>query len=338
MQESSAILPDPIVIIAGPTGVGKSRLGMALAARARGEIVVADSMQVYRGMDVGTGKPSAADRRTVPHHLVDIRDPAEPFSAFEFARAARGAVCDIRARGGFPILVGGTGLYLRAFLKRQLSGPAGDAALRARLRAEASREGPAALYARLREADPISADRIQPGDLFRIIRALELSELVGRPASSMRPGLWDLPVESAAACLFLVVMRDRDELYRLIDARAQRMWDGGLLEETGRLLDAGYPPDLRPLQALGYRQAVAVLQGRRHAVDGLADMQRATRNYAKRQVTWFRREPAAEWVSVRGDDWVEPLATTIAARLAGAEGEAAPRSGRDGSSRANDLR
>ena len=287
---------------------------MAVATRVPVEIIVADSMQVFRGLDVGTGKPSPAERMAVPHHLLDVCDPAHVFSAFEFVRRARSAVEEIHARGRLPVLVGGTGLYLRAFLKGQLSGGAGDPAIRARLRAEAGSEGSAALHARLRAVDPVSAARIRPGDLFRIVRALELWELTGEPPSAIRPALWDSPHVAVSA--FLVLMREREELNRLIDARAKRMWEGGLLTEVRRLLDAGYPPDLRALQALGYRQAVAAITGKVREAEALADMQRATRNYAKRQVTWFRREPTAEWVTVRGDDWVAPLTATILGRLA----------------------
>jgi tRNA dimethylallyltransferase len=310
-----------VLIIAGPTGVGKSLLATAVATRAPGEIIVADSMQIYRGMDVGTGKPSPAERRTVPHHLLDICHPTESFSAFEFAQRVHRLVDDVVSRGRVPILVGGTGLYLRAFLKGQLSGAAGDPALRARLRAHAAREGGATLHARLQQVDPASAARIRSGDLYRIIRALELTELTGEPASRIRPGLWDPPRVVVSA--FLVLMREREELYRRIDERAKRMWEEGLLAEVRTLLEAGYSADLRPLQALGYRQAIAVLSGKASAAEALEEMQRATRNYAKRQVTWFRREPAAEWITVRGDDWVEPLATTILARLGGARSGAA---------------
>jgi len=235
------------------------------------------------------------------------------FSAFDFARRAREAAGGIRARGRLPILVGGTGLYLRAFLKGQLSGGAGDPAIRARLRAEATAQGPAALHDRLRQVDPDSAGSIRPGDLFRIVRALELWELTGKPASTIRPGLWDPPRVPVSA--FVVLTRDRQELFRLIDLRAERMWQDGLVAEVRRLLDMGYAADLRPLQSLGYRQALAVITGEVGEADALAEMQRATRNYAKRQATWFRREPAAEWITVRGADWVEPLATALLARL-----------------------
>jgi len=286
---------------------------MAVALRLPAEIIVADSMQVYRGMDVGTAKPSAAERRIVPHHLVDICDPTETFSAFDFSQRAHGLVDEIRACDRVPILVGGTGLYLRAFLKGQLSGRGGDPALRARLRADAAREGLATLHTRLRQVDPASAARIRRGDLYRIIRALELWELTGKPASTLRPDLWDPPRVAVSA--FIVLTRARDELCRLIDARARRMWEDGLVAEARRLFEAGYAPDMRPFRALGYRQAVSVLQGRASEAEALSEMQRATRNYAKRQLTWFRREPAAEWITVSGNDWVEPLAATLVVRL-----------------------
>jgi len=295
--------------------VGKSELALALARRTPSEVIVADSMQVYRGLDVGTGKPSAAERRVAPHHLLDVCDPVETFSAFEFARQAGRLVQEIHARGRHAILVGGTGLYLRAFLKGQLSAGGGDPTVRARLRSEAEREGAAALHARLRTIDPASADRIRTGDVFRLVRALELWEGTGKRPSALRPGLWGPPQVPVSA--FLVLMRDRVELYRKIDGRAHRMWEAGLVAEVQALLLAGYSPSLRPLQALGYRQALSVLSGRLDETEALAEMQRATRNYAKRQVAWFRREPAAEWIMITGDDWVEPLTTSILDRLEG---------------------
>ena len=277
-------------------------------------------MQVYRGLDVGTGKPSATERGAVPHHLLDICDPAETFSAFEFATLASRAVDAINRRGRLAILVGGTGLYLRAFLKGELSGGGRDPVVRARLQREAARDGAAALHARLRGVDPASADTIRPGDVFRLVRALELWERTGEQPSALRPGFWDPPRVSIAA--FIVLMREREELNRRIDARARGMWAAGLVAELQALLHAGYSPELRPLQALGYRQAGCVLSGQLDETEALAQMQRATRNYAKRQMTWFRREPAAEWIRVAGDDWVEPLAISVLDRLEYANGRA----------------
>jgi tRNA dimethylallyltransferase len=286
---------------------------MALVRRVPGEIIVADSMQVFRGMEVGTGKPSAVERAAVPHHLLDVCDPSESFSASAFASRAQAAVQEIRGRGRLPILVGGTGLYLRAFLKGRLAGAGGDPAIRERLRQEAAVGGARSLHERLRALDPPSAERIHPGDLFRIVRALELWEMTGRRPSELRPALWDPPRATVSA--LVVLTREREELYRLIDERARRMWEAGLASEVRGLLAAGYAPDLPALKSLGYRQVVAYLQGRRSAAEALAEMQRATRNYARRQLTWFRREPAAEWMTVHGWEWVEPLAEKILARL-----------------------
>ena len=286
---------------------------MAVAQAVPSEIVAADCMQVYRGLDIGTGKPSAQDRAAVPHHLVDICDPTETFSAHEFARRAHGAVDAIAGRGRLPILVGGTGLYLRAFLKGSLAGTGADPALRQRLMREAHEHGTDALFARLRAVDPTSAARIHPADLVRIVRALELAETTGHRPSELRPALWDTPRRTNA--VMVVLTREREELWALIDARCQRMWEGGLLDEVRTLRARGLAAEARPLEAIGYRQAVAVLQGRMAEREGLAAMQRATRQYAKRQLTWYRREPAAEWVSVRGWAWVEPLAREIVERL-----------------------
>lgn len=307
-------IPHPsLLIIAGPTAVGKSALGLAVARRLLGEIIVADSMQVYRGMDVGTGKPSLGERAAIPHHLLDICEPNGTFSASEFARAAHALVREIRERGHVPILVGGTGLYLRAFLKGRLAGAGGDPAIRARLRREAEVSGSQALYARLRSLDPVTAGRLHPHDLFRIIRALELLEITGRPPSEIRSDLWEAPRLQGTA--MLVLSRDRQELDRLIDERAEVMWERGLVEEVRRLLAQGYGPDLPALRSLGYRQAVAHLQRRSTEGEALLSMQRATRRYARRQLLWFRREPAADWVTVRGWDWVEPLAEQLRTRL-----------------------
>ncbi len=262
---------------------------------------------------MGTGKPSPAERVVVPHHLLDICEPTETFSAHHFATRARGLVEEIQGRGRLPILVGGTGLYLRAFLKGSLAGAAGDPSIRMTLRQEAEAVGARVLHERLRTLDPATADRIHPSDLFRIVRALELLEVTGRRPSEIRSGLWERP--RVAVSVMLVLSREREELYRMIDERARQMWNRGLVDEVQNLLAAGFAPDLRTFGSLGYRQALAFLQGRLTEAEALAAMQRATRQYARRQLTWFRREPAAEWVMVHGWDWVEPLADRIVERL-----------------------
>ena len=295
--------------------MGKSALGLAVAQRVRGEVIVADSMQVYRGMDIGTGKASPAERTLVPHHLVDICDPAEAFSASEFAARAHVLVRHIHGCGHLPILVGGTGLYLRAFLKGRLAGTGGDPTIRARLQREAETLGPHVLHERLRALDPATAGRVHPRDVFRVVRALELLEVTGRRPSELRPELWDAP--RVHVSVMLVLNRDRQELDRVIDERARGMWEAGLVEEVRGLMARGYGPHLPALRSLGYRQAVLHLEGRLTEAEALATMQRATRQYARRQLVWFRREPAAEWMTVRGWDWVEPLAEQLVARLKG---------------------
>lgn len=297
--------------------MGKSALALAVARRIPGEIIVADSMQVYRGMDVGTGKPSPAERTAVPHHLLDICEPSGTFSASAFASRAQALVGEIHGRGRMALIVGGTGLYLRAFLKGRLAGAGGKPAIRARLRAEAEAVGSLALHERLAARDPATAARVHPRDLFRIVRALELLEVTGQRPSEIRPQLWDAPHVHPSA--MIVLTRDREELDRLIDERARAMWEGGLVEEVQRLLAKGYGPDLPVFRSLGYRQAVAHLQGRLSEAEALLHMQRATRRYARRQSLWFRREPAAEWMAVRGWDWVEPLAEKIGVRLSQGE-------------------
>jgi len=284
-----------------------------VARRIPSEIIVADSMQVYRGMDVGTGKPSPAERAVVPHHLLDICEPNEIFSASQFASRAHALVGEIRNRGRVAILVGGTGLYLRAFLKGRLAGTGGNPAIRARLKQEAEAAGSQVLHERLAALDAPAAARVHPRDLFRIIRALELLEVTGRRPSEIRPDLWDAPQFHVSA--MVVLTRDRPKLDRMIDERARNMWEGGLVEEVRRLLAEGYEPGLAAFRSLGYRQAVAYLQGRLTEAEALAAMQRATRQYARRQLIWFRREPAAEWMTVRGWDWVEPLADQLVGRL-----------------------
>ncbi len=270
-------------------------------------------MQVYRRMDVGTGKPSPVERAVVSHHLLDICEPSQTFSASEFASRAHALVGEIRGRGRVPILVGGTGLYLRAFLKGRLAGTGGNPAIRARLKQEAEAAGSQVLHERLAALDAPTAARVHPRDLFRIIRALELLEVTGRRPSEIRPDLWDAPQLHVSA--MAVLTRDRQELDRMIDERARNMWEGGLVEEVRRLLAEGYEPGLAAFRSLGYRQAVAYLQGRLTEAESLAAMQRATRQYARRQLIWFRREPAAEWMTVRGWNWVEPLADQLVGRL-----------------------
>ena len=273
------------VLLLGPTASGKSAMAMALAGELRLEIVSIDSAQVYRGMDIGTAKPAAAERARVPHHLLDIREPDEPYSAADFVRDAVRAIGEIRRRGHLPLVVGGTMLYARALRGGLSDLPAADAAVRARIEAQARRLGWPALHARLREVDPATAARLPPHDSQRIQRALEVFELTGTPLSRLQgaakgPGLDLLTIALLPA--------DRAELHRRIERRFDQMLAAGLLDEVRRLaarrLDAGLPS----LRSVGYRQALRHLRGETTLAQFRAEAVAATRQLAKRQITWLR--------------------------------------------------
>jgi tRNA dimethylallyltransferase len=297
----------PTVIVIGPTAVGKSAVVAALGARQAVEVVVADALQVYRGLDVGTAKPTPAERARIPHHLLDIRDPTEPFSAADFAALAREALVGIAGRGRLPVVVGGTGLYVRALLRGPLGGPGGDLALRRRLGEEARRVGREALHARLAAVDAESAAAIHPHNLVRVVRALELYALTGRPPSSLRNGWAAAP---PPGILLVGLRREREDLAARIEARTRAMLQAGLLEEVRGLLTRGVPADAKPLGAIGYRLMVEHVQGRISLPEAARRISRDTRRYAKRQMTWFRREPGLVWLDLRPN--ADPGATAEA--------------------------
>jgi tRNA dimethylallyltransferase len=287
----------PVVVLAGPTASGKSALALQLAEALGGEIVNADSMQVYRRLDVGTAKPSPAERARVPHHLLDVVEPDEQYSAGRYAEEARAAVSAISARGRVPFLVGGTGLYIRAFCEG-LPAPVGkDEAVRARLEAEhaeaESAGDPRLLHRRLAQLDPASGARIHPNDLRRTLRALELHALTGKlPSDVRREHAPDRPYR----VLYLVLDPGRAELVRRIDVRCAQMLERGLLQEVRELRELGYGPELPPMQAIGYRHMEPVIRGHETLVNVLAQMQHDTRQFARRQRTWFRAIEEAEWM------------------------------------------
>jgi tRNA dimethylallyltransferase len=283
----------PLLAIVGPTGAGKSALGLRLARECRGEIVSCDSQQVYRGLDIGTAKATAAERRLARHHLIDVVDPDETFSAARYARLAREALADISGRHRVPIVVGGTGLYLRALLEGLFDGPSGEPVLRQRLEALARRFGDARLHRLLARHDPEAAGRIRSPDRVRVVRALEVLWLTGRPISErQREGSEPL---RGYERLLVGLAPERATLRAAVERRAHMMLAGGLLEEVRGLMERGYGPELRPLRAIGYRQAVAVLAGELTREEALRSIVRDTLRFARRQMTWFRHQAKVEW-------------------------------------------
>jgi len=305
----------PLVAIVGPTASGKSALALRLARERGGEIVSCDSLQVYRGLDVGSAKATPEERAEVPHHLVDVADPGETFSAADYARLAREALGGIRSRGRLPIVAGGTGLYLRALLQGLFAGPSRDDALRARLEAAADRFGDARVHRLLARVDPEAAARIPPRDRVRVVRALEVYRATGRPITEGHRG----GTEPLRGYSVLVVGLDpgRDELRRAVTERTRRMVDAGLVEEVRGLLARGLGPEVRPLQAIGYRQALAVVRGELGVEEAERAIVASTLRFAKRQRTWFRHQAEARWFPGESEAYSAVLAWLDAAAAPG---------------------
>jgi tRNA dimethylallyltransferase len=303
----SRTLP-PLVVITGPTGVGKTEVAVRLASRLRVEVVSADSRQVYRGMDIGTAKPTGAQRAAVPHHLVDVVNPDERYNAARFRKEAREAISAILERGKLPLVVGGTGLYIRALLRGLLPAPPADPEVRRELKTLLEREGFESLHERLAAVDPEAAKRIHPRDSVRTIRALEIHRLTGAPLGT--PSHWRRS-RPEWTMLLVGLTRPRASLYAALDARVEGMVARGLGEETRRLLDARHSPALPAMQGIGYRHFVRVIEGRWSGVEAMRLMKRDTRQYAKRQWTWFAREPGIRWVDVEAAGGVEGAAEQV---------------------------
>ncbi len=286
--------PPPLILLAGPTGVGKTELALELARRIPVEVVNADSMQIYRFMDIGTAKPTAAERRRVPHHLFDIVEPDETFDAARYQAMACPVVDALRSLGVVPLVVGGTGLYMKVLLRGLCAGAPGDPQVKKDLRGQLARHGLAPLYARLQRIDPGAAAKIHPHDRQRILRALEVYQVTSQPLSTWQQQHRFQQIRYPSLNIFLY--RDRQDLYRRIDRRVRQMMDRGLLDEVKRLLDAGYSPDLKSMQSLGYRHLASYLAGAGGSLDDTVKViQRDTRRYAKRQLTWFRSDPTFQW-------------------------------------------
>ncbi|MBI5419743.1 MAG: tRNA (adenosine(37)-N6)-dimethylallyltransferase MiaA [Deltaproteobacteria bacterium] len=282
-----------LLVLSGPTAAGKTALALRLARALPLEIVNADSLQVYRGMDVGTAKPTPEERREVPHHLIDVADPDEEYNAGRFVDEAEKAIRGIRERGRFPLVAGGTGMYIRALL-RGLDPLPKDPGVRAGLSRRWEREGGSALYAELACIDPLSAKSIHPADRVRVLRALEVAAITGAPPSA-RKARWT-EHGGKFRTLFIVLSADREELYRRIDARVEAMFRKGLVDEVRGLLSRGYGSDLKPMGALGYRHVCSHLTGGVSIARAVEETKRDTRRYAKRQLTWLSREPGTVWV------------------------------------------
>lgn len=286
--------PPPLLVIAGPTASGKSELALEVADRLGGEIVSADAFAVYRGLDIGTDKPGAEARRRIRHHLVDVADPRERFSAGHFAAAAVEAIEDIRSRGATPIVAGGTNFYIRALLHGLFPSPPHDLELRARLATDWDQD-PTSVAARLERIDPAAARSIGPSDRQRILRALEIWELTGVPISEH----WRRHrSERRYRALIAVPGRPRSDLYARINLRVDSMFAHGLEEEVTRILASGVPPNAHALKAIGYAQVVEMMAGRWDRPTAIMRTKQASRKFAKRQLTWLRslRDDAPEWV------------------------------------------
>ncbi len=304
-----------VLAIVGPTASGKSALGMALAERLQGEIVCMDSMQIYKRLDIGTAKPTKAEQEQIPHHLVDIAQPWQAYTVARYADDAKRVITQITARGRLPVLVGGTGFYLQALTQGlHLGGVRSDPKVRERLKASARDEqGKRRLHDRLRAVDPATAAKLHPNDITRVSRALEVYELTGVPISDQEQPVFESPFEF---CLIGTVM-DRQLLYRRINARVDIMIKDGLLGEVEALLAEGVPKDAQAMQGIGYKELLAVMTEQRTLADAVSDIKRNTRHYAKRQLTWFRRDEQIHWLNTAEDTAREQALSIAQAFLEG---------------------
>lgn len=290
-------MEERLLVLLGPTAVGKTAVGIALAEALDGEIISADSGAVYRGLDIGTAKPTIEERQRVRFHLIDVADPDEVFTAARFRELALQAIESIRARGKRVLIVGGTGLYLRVLLHGfHLAPPPSEPEVRARLQAECRAVGTFAMHERLKQVDPIASARIHPNDAVRIIRALEVYEMTGVPISR-----WQQREEKELPALKVGLTMPREQLYARIDARIDAMLAQGFVQEVQNLLQKGYNTALPALKGLGYRQIIEYLQGRIALEEAIRIWKRDTRRFAKRQMTWFRKEPDVYWLDVSED-------------------------------------
>jgi len=299
----------PVIFLVGPTAIGKSRVAILVAQALGTEILTADSTQVYRYMDIGTDKPGAQDRGGVPHRLIDLVDPDEPFNAGQYRRAALQEIVRLHGDGRLPLVVGGTGLYIRTLAYGLWEGPPADWDLRRHWLAEEAAQGEGYLWKQLAQQDPRLAATIHPRDRNKIVRGLEVAVQTGKPLSEWHRshGFLERPFPSVMVGL----MMDRAALYRRIDTRVLREIEDGLIEETQRLLDRGYGEHLGSMKALGYRQITGYLKGRYGYEEAVHRLQRDTRHFAKRQMTWFRGDPNVHWLTLDEEESGEHVAHRV---------------------------
>lgn len=305
----------PLLVIAGPTATGKTALSVALAGHLNGEVVSADSMLVYRGMDIGSAKPSMTERQGIPHHMIDVVDPDQNYNVALYQRRARECIADIHRRGKLPLLVGGTGLYIRAVIEHFTFTPAGvDLAFRRQMQELAAREGAPAVHRLLAEVDSGAAGRIHPNNLKRVIRALEVYHLTGRGMTAFR----DRNGEKGdyRPVMFGLAM-ERTALYRRIEARVEEMLGAGLIEEVAGLLNRGFGPELPAMQGLGYKEIAAFLRAECSLEEAVELLKKNTRHFAKRQFTWFRADKRITWLDVEKFSGPAEMTQEISTLLAG---------------------
>lgn len=300
-----------LLILTGPTAVGKTEIAFEIAVRLNGEIISADSMQIYRGMEIGTSKPPRQFRSRIPHHLIDIAEPTEVFDAVQFRRRALEAIEEIVSRGNQPVIAGGSGLYLRVLLEGVFRGPSADPKLRTALYQEAGLKGAAVLHGKLREIDSESASMIHPNDLRKVVRALEVYHQSSRPISLLKPLRESLDERYDIRMIGLT--RPRALLYQRINERVDQMFSDGLIEECRRLMEL--PLSRTAGQALGYKEVFGYLQGKSSLEEAIRLVKRNSRRYAKRQLTWFRREPRLEWLRLEEENHPTAAADEVIQRF-----------------------
>lgn len=308
-------MKNKVIFVVGPTAVGKTDTAIHLAKTLKGEIISADSMQIYRYMDIGTAKPTLEEREGIPHYLMDCVDPDTPFTVADFQREAMELIRAITARGNVPIVAGGTGLYVHSLLyEMDFTSSSANQSLRLELEEEARTKGPLSLHERLQALDPEAAKRIHPNNVKRVIRALEVNLEGGETMGDFRQNLTPNPEISP---YLIGLTRDRESLYERINQRVEIMLNQGLVAEVQRLLDMGYPENLVAFQGLGYKEIIHYLKGRMTYEDAIDKLKQGTRRYAKRQLTWFRRYPMMNWYNLSDYDDKEKLFAEI---LQGIEG------------------